>query len=176
MSEAPITTAEVDGYKTFIGRSLTERDVVSAHMAAHMAATLDRPPPDNELPAMWHYGLFLNSVPTSKLGPDGHPSRGEFMPPVSLSRRMFAGAALKFYRPLRIGQEVIRTLRIASVEHWRGKTGDPGVRSRADHYRAGEHYLHRGRTDHRVSRRRAGRRRGLSRSRRAGAADGDAAV
>jgi 3-methylfumaryl-CoA hydratase len=89
-----------------------------------MAATLDRSHTGRELPPMWHYGLFLTSAPTSKLGIDGHPRRGEFMPPVSLPRRMFAGSDIRFLRLLNIAEDVTRVSHIASVERRRGKTGD----------------------------------------------------
>lgn len=124
MVEAKISAAEIENYKTCVGRSMTETDTVGAHVPVRMAATLDREHMGPTLPPMWHYGLFLTSAPTSKLGVDGHPRRGEFMPPVSLPRRMFAGSDIKFLRLLHVGQEVTRVSRIASVDHRCGKTGD----------------------------------------------------
>lgn len=119
-----IAATDVESYKACVGRTMSETDIVGTHVAALMAATLDRPHSGAALPSLWHYGLFLATAPTSKLGVDGHPRRGEFMPPVSLPRRMFAGSDLKFLRPLTIGQEVTRVSRIVSVDHRRGKTGD----------------------------------------------------
>lgn len=124
MAEEQVTAAEIEQYRAFVGRTNREADTVSAHAAAIMAATLDRPQAQRDLPPMWHYGLFLTSVPTSQLGHDGHARRGDFMPPVRLPRRMFAGSDLRFLKPLQIGQEVTRLSRIASVEHRRGKSGD----------------------------------------------------
>ena len=124
MADGQISAAEIEEYRKYIGRSMSETDTVGAHAAAIMAATLDRPNTGNELPPMWHFGLFLTSVPTSKLGHDGHARRGEFMPPVRLPRRMFAGSDIRFRRPLKIAQAVTRASRIASVEHRRGKSGD----------------------------------------------------
>jgi 3-methylfumaryl-CoA hydratase len=124
MADEQVSAAEIEEYRAFVGRSMSETDTVGAHVAAMMAATIDRPHSGGELPAMGHYGLFLTSMPTGQLGPDGHARRGEFMPPVRLPRRMFAGSDIKFLRPLKIGQAVTRTSRIASIEHRRGKTGD----------------------------------------------------
>ena len=124
MTDGQISAAEVEDYQKYVGRSMSETDTVGAHAAAIMAATLDRPHPADELPPMWHFGLFLTSVATGKLGHDGHVPRGEFMPPVRLPRRMFAGSDIGFLRPLKIGQAVTRILRIASIEHRRGKSGD----------------------------------------------------
>ena len=41
----------------------------------------------------------------SMLGPDGHPTRGGFLPPVPLPRRMWAGGEIEFFDPLRVGDE-----------------------------------------------------------------------
>ncbi len=124
MANAQITPAEIESYQSHVGRTMRETDTVGLHLAAQMAATLDRVHPDRGLPPMWHYGLFQTSAPTGMLGRDGHPRRGDFLPPVSLPRRMFAGSTIRFHRPLRIGNEVTRTSRIASVQHRQGRSGD----------------------------------------------------
>jgi len=59
----------------------------------------------------------------SQLGPDGHPARGGFLPPVPLPRRMWAGGELEFLDALRVGDEVTRTSRIADVTIKTGSTG-----------------------------------------------------
>ncbi len=51
----------------------------------------------------------------SQLGPDGHPTRGGFLPPVPLPRRMWAGGELEFLDALRVGDEAKRTSTIADV-------------------------------------------------------------
>jgi 3-methylfumaryl-CoA hydratase len=123
MAEA-IAAAEIEKYQAHVGRTMRETDTVGVHLAARMAATLDRPQPARDLPAMWHFGLFQPTAPTSKLGHDGHPRRGDFLPPVSLPRRMFAGSDIRFLRPLRIGEEVTRDSRIVSVQHRQGRSGE----------------------------------------------------
>jgi 3-methylfumaryl-CoA hydratase len=59
----------------------------------------------------------------SMLGPDGHPTRGGFLPPVPLPRRMWAGGEIEFLQPLRVGDESTRTSRIADVQVKTGSTG-----------------------------------------------------
>ena len=59
----------------------------------------------------------------SQLGPDGHPTRGGFLPPVPLPRRMWAGGELEFFDTLRVGDESKRTSRIADVTMKTGSTG-----------------------------------------------------
>jgi 3-methylfumaryl-CoA hydratase len=57
------------------------------------------------------------------LGPDGHPARGGFLPPVPLPRRMWAGGQLQFQDRLQVGDEVTRTSRITDVTLKSGSTG-----------------------------------------------------
>ena len=70
-----------------------------------------------------HWCLAQPVFPMSELGPDGHPDRGGFLPPVPLPRRMWAGGELEFFEPLRVGDEVTRTSRIADVTMKTGSTG-----------------------------------------------------
>jgi 3-methylfumaryl-CoA hydratase len=57
------------------------------------------------------------------LGPDGHPTRGGFLPPVELPRRMWAGSKLDIVSGLRIGDLVERRSRISDVVVKEGRTG-----------------------------------------------------
>jgi 3-methylfumaryl-CoA hydratase len=70
-----------------------------------------------------HWCLAQPVFPMSELGPDGHPARGGFLPPVPLPRRMWAGGELEFLDALRVGDEVTRTSRIADVTMKTGSTG-----------------------------------------------------
>jgi 3-methylfumaryl-CoA hydratase len=60
------------------------------------------------LPALWHWFYFLPRAPRSEIDHDGHPRRGGFFPPVTLPRRMFAGARTRFLQPLTIGESATR--------------------------------------------------------------------
>ncbi len=116
---------ELDKYRAHVGRRQTEQDVVSPELMKRFAAATDQPFPGagKALPPMWHYGLFATETPTERLGPDGHPPRGEFMPPVKLPRRMFAGAALRFLAPLTVGEPATKISEITSVDFREGKSG-----------------------------------------------------
>ena len=59
----------------------------------------------------------------TELGPDGHPARGGFLPPVPLERRMWAGGRLRFHAPLRIGEEMRRRSEIVKLSEKTGSTG-----------------------------------------------------
>lgn len=110
----------------WVGRTRTQTDTPTAQRVAELAATLDDPsayPPGSELPPGWHWILFHEVGPSAVLGPDGHLPRGEFLPPVSLPRRMWAGGRLRFHRPLRVDEPVERGSEIASVTEKSGRNG-----------------------------------------------------
>ena len=121
----PDSLAELRGWE---GRSETLRDEVTAAPVRNLSATLDRDDPlpqhGTELPPLWHWLYFLPGHRQSEIGPDGHPRRGGFLPPVPLPRRMWAGGRLTWYAPLRVGEAIERTSRIVSVTHKSGRSGD----------------------------------------------------
>ena len=120
-------TLDVEHLKTWIGKQETLEDRVTPVPVAALAATLDRDDPlprdGDALPPLWHWLYFLPLARQSELGPDGHPRRGGFLPPVPLPRRMWAGGELEFFGSLRVGEEVTRTSRIADVTMKTGSTG-----------------------------------------------------
>jgi 3-methylfumaryl-CoA hydratase len=61
--------------------------------------------------------------PHDQLGPDGHPTRGGFLPPVPLPRRMWAGGELEFIDPLQVGDLATRVSKISDVTLKSGSTG-----------------------------------------------------
>jgi 3-methylfumaryl-CoA hydratase len=118
---------DIDTLRGWIGRTETTRDAVTCELVARFLATLDavsvRLEPDDPAPLGIHWCLAPAVAPTSRLGPDGHPARGGFLPPVPLPRRMWAGGELVFERPLRIGETVRRTSRIEDVALKQGRSG-----------------------------------------------------
>src|SRR5436309_15517260 len=98
--------------KEWVGRTEAVEDLITPAPYAAMSATLDRDParpaPGTALPALWHWLYFLPLARRSEIGPDGHPKRGGFLPPVGLPRRMWAGSRLEFHRPLRVGDAATR--------------------------------------------------------------------
>ena len=114
-------------WKEWIGREEGRVDVVTAVPVAALAATLDRDDPaprtGDQLPPLWHWLYFLPLARQSELGPDGHPKRGGFLPPVTLPRRMWAGGRLDFHQPLRVGDEITRMSRIVDITQKQGRSG-----------------------------------------------------
>ena len=84
---------------------------------------IGEPKPGDAAPFTTHWCLAQPVFPASELGPDGHPARGGFLPPVPLPRRMWAGGELEFLDTLRVGDEVMRTSRIADVTLKTGSSG-----------------------------------------------------
>ncbi|GIX25669.1 MAG: acyl-CoA dehydrogenase [Caldimonas sp.] len=115
-------------YAEWIGRSEHRHDILTPGPVAALAATLDRddppPRPGDALPPLWHWLYFLPLHRHSELGPDGHARRGDFLPPVPLPRRMWAGGRLNFVEPLRIGEPVQRFSRITAIRSTRGRSGE----------------------------------------------------
>jgi hydroxyacyl-ACP dehydratase HTD2-like protein with hotdog domain len=111
-------------YEDYVGRTETREDRIDPRLLRGMAATLGRPVPA-DLPPLWHWMLFQDWVMPEAIGPDGHPKRGGFLPPVhDLPRRMWAGGRLRFHPvPLRADDEVTRTSTILKVEEKAGGSG-----------------------------------------------------
>jgi 3-methylfumaryl-CoA hydratase len=107
----------------WVGRKEVHEDRATETPARALAATLDRPAPKDELPALWSWLYFLPLAPMSEVGADGHPKRGGFLPPVSLPRRMWAGSRCTLEAPLRLGAALTRSSTILKVSEKEGRAG-----------------------------------------------------
>jgi 3-methylfumaryl-CoA hydratase len=121
---APASDADL---ARWIGRSETLHDRITPMPVIALAATLDHPAapvqPGDLLPLLWHWLYFLPMHRQSEVGPDGHPRRGGFLPPVPLPRRMWAGSQFEFRAPLRVGDAVSRSSTIEDVSTKHGRSG-----------------------------------------------------
>jgi 3-methylfumaryl-CoA hydratase len=118
---------DIDHLRQWIGRTTEASDTVTAQLVRGLRATLfmeiGAPKPGDAAPFTTHWCLAQPVYPMSELGPDGHPTRGGFLPPVPLPRRMWAGGELEFFDALRVGDEATRTSRISDVTIKTGSTG-----------------------------------------------------
>jgi 3-methylfumaryl-CoA hydratase len=118
---------DIDSLRKWIGKCESKSDQVIPAPIAALSATLDRddpfPQPGDALPPFWHRVYFLPICRRSELGPDGHPKRGVFLPPVPLPRRMFAGARLQFHHTLHVGDTISQVSRIVDINYKSGRTG-----------------------------------------------------
>ena len=112
----------------WIGRSRTSLDTISPDHLAKIKKGLDGPPPplkeNSPIPPGWHWAFFADITALSEIGRDGHQALGEFLPPVTLPRRMWASGDLNIARPLCVGETVRKTSTILSVEEKHGRTGE----------------------------------------------------
>ncbi len=117
----------MDDLADWIGNTETAECDVTAEPADILAATFDRDDallqPGDPIPPGWHWYYFHEVVPLAETGPDGHPKRGGFMPPVPLPRRMWAGSELSFHRPITVGERLTKTSTITDVTVKKGTAG-----------------------------------------------------
>src|SRR3982751_3116154 len=118
---------DIDHLRQWIGRSEEASDVVTAQLVMGLRATLfqevGEPKKGDAAPFTVHWCLAQPVFPMSMLGPDGHPTRGGFLPPVPLPRRMWAGGEIEFIEPPGAGAESKRNSRISDVTLKKGSTG-----------------------------------------------------
>lgn len=129
-----------------LGAWIDRSDVATGGVSAQMAQTVhavlgdskETPPQHGDvLPPLWHWYGFAPTAHTEHLRQDGHPRLSDFMPPVRLNRRMWAGGSLEFLAPLHVGEALTRRTRIANVVEKTGAAGDIVVVS-LDHEVHGE--------------------------------------
>lgn len=99
-------------------REEVRHDVVTAGPLERLAAMLDYeslPWRAGEVPPLGHWLFMLSDARQSVLGLDGHPVRGDFMPPIAQPRRMWAGSRLSFVGTLRVGDSVTRRSTVGPV-------------------------------------------------------------
>jgi len=127
MTEQLAEKLDLDHLRQWIGRSTEASDIVTAQLVKGLRATLfqeiGEPKPGDAAPFTTHWCLAQPVFPMSELGPDGHPTRGGFLPPVPLPRRMWAGGELEFFDALRVGDDAKRSSRIVNVTIKSGSTG-----------------------------------------------------
>lgn len=125
MNDVSLSSGSQQDWSSWIGKRETATDLISAVRVRDLAATLGHPAPAkaSALPAGWHWIFFNGFVPMSEVGPDGHPKRGGFLPPVPLPRRMWAGGRIEYLHPIPIGMEATKTSEIIKIEQKSGRRG-----------------------------------------------------
>ncbi len=123
----------IDGsFDAWLGKVEEATDSVTIQQAEALAATLDLSEserarreitPGGPLPPLWHWLAFTPKARMAILGPDGHPKRGGFLPPVPLERRMWAGGRLVFNALPRIGEPLRRRSEIIGIKEKIGGAG-----------------------------------------------------
>ncbi|WP_283193447.1 acyl-CoA dehydrogenase [Rhizobium sp. AN80A] len=113
-------------FDTYLGRSRQATDMLDPWKASALAAVLGRGDTfqsGDALPILWQWVFFLPVVSQAETGDDGHPRRGDFLPPVPLHRRMFAGGRTTIRSPLKLGTPAVRRETIERIEEKQGRNG-----------------------------------------------------
>ncbi len=117
---------DVGHLKSWIGQSMEAEDVVTPRLIAEYRATFEgllSETPNGDAPLGLHWCLAPPIVPMSEIGGDGHPTKGGFLPPVPLPRRMWAGGEVESHAPLLVGDVVTKRSTVESVAAKQGRTG-----------------------------------------------------
>ena len=115
-------------YKAWYGKTEVFKEQLSEVNCKRLYQTLNLKNPVPSIgEAVFPMALLIlgePSVATKEAGEDGHPSRGGFMPPIPLKRRMFASGEYYFHFPLRVGNDVKVTWEIKDILKKNGNTGE----------------------------------------------------
>lgn len=121
-------TMATDEFQDWVGRSQTLDGLITGNGVDMLSATFDRddaPVKDGTaIPPGW-YTLFLREVgKLADTGRDGHPRTGNFVPPIPLPRRMWAGTRTTFLKPLHVGERIRRLTTLTALTPKTGRTGE----------------------------------------------------
>ena len=113
--------------QSWVGRTRRVSDEMAAPLVRRMAALTDSEgvalAHGAAVPNHWLCLLFDDAAPQSALGPDGHPAKGDFLPPVPLPRRMLGGRRLTYSAAPRVGDALERETLIAAITPKVGRSG-----------------------------------------------------
>lgn len=121
-------TLNIEQFKPWLNKSEQSEESLSLWPIHNMMAALDIDPSNwplagDDLPATGHWNYFVPRVVQSKIDNDGHPVRGDFLPPIPLPRRMWAGSRIKYHLPMKMGQTINKISTIQDIEIKNGKSG-----------------------------------------------------
>jgi 3-methylfumaryl-CoA hydratase len=115
-------------WQDWVGRTQTRFDQLSAAPVTALWATLDYEQAaavhGDPLPAAWHWLYFQDAAAHSALDRDGHPRRGEFLPPIGLPQRMWVGSRVRIITPLLVGEAARRESLITAISRKQGSSGE----------------------------------------------------
>jgi 3-methylfumaryl-CoA hydratase len=117
--------AVLEEWKASVGRSETRTEILEHESLRRYALAVGSDPKIEQImPPLAHWAFFLPQPEDGEIGEDGHPRRGGFLPAITLPRRMFAAADIRFQVPLLLGEAAEMLSSIANVAHKSGQSGD----------------------------------------------------
>lgn len=134
------STLDIAYLRRWIGKHESAADLATERLANMLRATLDEPADledGDTTPYGLHWCLAPVTAPMHELAADGIPARGDFMPPVPLAARMWAGGRLEFTDAIRVGDAVTRQSTVSSVDAKEGRSGRLCFVSVTNHFMTG---------------------------------------
>lgn len=114
-------------YDEWIGKSKDKNDSMAPEQLQRFEAMLDHNPNDVQagtpLPPCAHWIYFTPMDPHSDIAEDGHAKKGDFLPPVDLPKRMWAGGNIQFKKQLKAGMPADKKSTIINIEEKEGTSG-----------------------------------------------------
>jgi 3-methylfumaryl-CoA hydratase len=127
MSATEMIAASMPELRTWIGRRQVVEDDIALTTVRRIAAMLDLEPDrfvaGMELPRHWFSMFFHTNAMQRDIGRDGHPSKGIFLPPIPLPRRMGAGRRVKIMGSLRVCEPARRVAEVVAITPKMAGTG-----------------------------------------------------
>lgn len=108
----------------WLGKSVTTTEHLSRDLLNRVSATLNHHPlgEGEPIPHLWQWCFFQPALPRDRLGRDGHPALGGFLPQAQNRNRMWAGGRVTFLKPLIVGAVAERKSTIAAIKEKEGST------------------------------------------------------
>jgi 3-methylfumaryl-CoA hydratase len=127
MGAAEAVAAAMPELQSWIGRARVVEEEIALSAVRRIAGTFDMDPDafakGSALPPHWFNLFFSDVARQSAIGPDGHPRKGEFLPPIPLPRRMGAGRRVRIHGRLRVGDAAAKRVEVAAITPKTARTG-----------------------------------------------------
>ncbi len=114
---------------SWLGRTRESTDTLTPRLVEAFRATFAphvSPAAAGAVPPAIHWCLAPEAAAASGIGADGHPLTGDFLPPMPLPRRMWAGGRIETAASLQLGDRVVRHSKIAAITRKEGRSGTLG--------------------------------------------------
>ena len=126
----------------WIGRQTERQDIISDRLIEQFQATFgDHIADQVAVPPGIFWCLSPDALTSDKLGGDGHPKLGIYLPEIPYPRRMWAGGSLRFHGQFERGQTITKQSTISNIAFKSGRSGDLCFVTVTHHYRGDGHVI-----------------------------------
>ena len=109
---------DISHLEKWLGQTQNQTEWANRSRLKKLEALYDGAPhwSKTHLPELAHWVYCQPIDFQSQIGPDGHSKRGDFIPPITLPRRMWVSSDVWFYEPLPLEQNLHRQSQITKIE------------------------------------------------------------